>query len=193
MTDEGYHPLENLRVAILATDGVEEAELIQPRQALDEAGAKTVLISPKEGKIQAYEHLDKGKKLTVDLPLNQARAADFDAVLLPGGALNADFLRNEPAAKEFVRACDASGKPMAIICHAPWLLVSAGLVHGRRLTSYNTIRDDITNAGGRWTDEAVVTDKNWVTSRKPDDIPMFNAEMLRLFRDARTRNSPVPA
>jgi protease I len=193
MAESEYHPLENLRVAILATDGVEQAELTEPRKALEEAGAKTTLVSPKEGTIQAFEHLDKGKKLKVDLPLNQARAADFDAILLPGGALNADFLRTDPAVQEFVRQFNDAQKPMAAICHAPWLLVSAGLVRGRSLTSFNTIRDDIANAGGSWTDQPVVKDKNWVTSRQPDDIPMFNAEMLRLFRDTRSRPAPVPA
>jgi protease I len=188
-----YHPLENVRVAILATDGFEEAELLEPKKALEEAGAKTVVIAPKEGKIQGFQHHDKGKKVKVDLPLNQARAADFDAVVLPGGALNADALRVDPAAQEFARQANEMAKPMAVICHAPWILVSAGLVRGRHLTSYHTIRDDIRNAGGEWTDQAVVKDRNWVTSRQPDDLPMFNAELLRMIQETRGKVAQVQA
>lgn len=175
--------LQGLRVAILATDGVEDAELKDPRKALDNAGAKTTLIAPKAGKIQSVNHSDKASQYDVDETLDQVRADQFDAVLLPGGALNADTLRVHPRAQEFVRQINQSGKPIAVICHAPWLLVSAGLVKGRSMTSYHTIQDDIRNAGGKWQDEEVVQDKNWVSSRQPSDIPAFNRAMIELFSD----------
>jgi protease I len=177
--------LEGLRVAILATDGVEDAELKEPRQALNEAGAETVLFAPKAGKIYSMKHHDKAEQYQVDQTLDQANAADFDAVLLPGGALNADTFRVQPRAQQFVRELDQSGKPVAVICHAPWLLVSADLVRGRNLTSYHTIQDDIRNAGGKWQDQEVVRDKNWVSSRQPSDIPAFNRAMIELFSEQR--------
>jgi protease I len=170
-------------VAILATAGVEDAELKGPRKALDDAGAKTTLIAPKAGKIQSLNHSDKASQYNVDQTLDQVRADQFDAVLLPGGALNADTLRVHPRAQEFVREMNQSGKPMAFICHAPWLLVSAGLAKGRSMTSYHTIQDDIRNAGGKWQDEEVVQDKNWVSSRQPSDISAFNRSMIELFAE----------
>jgi protease I len=173
--------LPPIRIAILATDGFEESELMLPRAALEKAGAKTILISPKDDQIQGMKHHDKSKKVDVDLLLNDANPDDYDAVLLPGGALNADALRVEKEAQEFVREIDRAGKPIAVICHGPWLLVSAGLVKGRTLTSYHTIQDDIRNAGGNWKYEEVVRDANWVSSRQPSDIPAFNREMLALF------------
>ena len=175
--------LTGLLVAILATDGVEQAELIEPRKALDEAGAKTTLISIKSGKIQAMKHDEKSEKFAVEATLDEADPNDFDAVLLPGGALNADSLRVEEAAQAFMGTVDEAGKPIAVICHAPWLLVSAGLVDGRKLTSYHTIPDDIRNAGGDWSDSEVVRDENWVSSRQPSDIPAFNREMIKLFAE----------
>jgi len=177
--------LQGLRVAILATDGVEDAELKDPRKALDDAGAKTTLIAPKAGKIQSFNHSDKASQYDVNATLDQVRAEQFDAVLLPGGALNADALRVHPRAQEFVRQINQSGKPIAVICHAPWLLVSAGLVKGRSMTSYHTIQDDIRNAGGKWQDEEVIQDKNWVSSRQPSDIPAFNRAMIELFSEQR--------
>ena len=173
--------LQGIRVAILATDGVEDAELREPRKALEEAGAETMLFAPKEGKIQSFKHHDKADQFEVNKSLAQADASQFDAVLLPGGALNADTLRVQPQAQEFVREMDRQGKPIAVICHAPWPLVSAGCIRGRSLTSYHTIQDDIRNAGGNWQDEEVVRDRNWVSSRQPSDIPAFNREMIRLF------------
>ena len=173
--------LEVLRVAILATDGVEEVELTEPRKALDEAGAKTTLFAPQSGKIEAMKHDEKTNKIDVDGRLDDADPNQFDAVLLPGGALNADALRVIKPAQQFVRSLDQAGKPMAVICHAPWLPVSAGLVRGRTLTSYHTIQDDIRNAGGIWVDQEVVRDRNWVTSRQPSDIPAFNREMINVF------------
>lgn len=175
--------LQGIRVAILATDGVEDAELKDPRKALDDAGAKTTLIAPKAGKIQSLNHSDKASQYNVDQTLDQVRAEQFDAVLLPGGAMNADTLRVHPRAQEFVREMNQAGKPIAFICHAPWLLVSAGLAKGRSMTGYHTIQDDIRNAGGKWQDEEVVRDKNWVSSRQPTDIPAFNRTMIELFAE----------
>jgi len=179
--------LPPIRIAILATDGFEESELLLPRAALEEAGAKTILISPKDNEIQGMKHHDKTKKVDVDLPLADADPGEYDAVLLPGGALNADALRVEKAAQEFVRETDRAKKPIAFICHAPWLLVSAGLVKGRTLTSYHTIQDDIRNAGGNWKDQEVVRDENWISSRQPSDIAAFNREMLALFAQAKAK------
>ncbi len=175
--------LTGLSVAILATDGVEEAELTEPRKALDAAGAKTTLIAPKSGKIQAMKHDSKTNQYDVDTTLDKAKPEQFDAVLLPGGALNADALRVEKSAQEFVRAAEQAGKPIAVICHGPWLLISAGLAKGRTLTSYHTIQDDIRNAGGNWEDKEVVRDRNWVSSRQPTDIPAFNREAINLFSE----------
>jgi protease I len=172
--------IKGMRVAILATDGVEKVELTIPRLALEEAGADTVLIAPKP-EIQSMNRDEKDERLPADMALNDANPEEFDAVLLPGGALNADKLRMETAAREIVQQIDAAGKPIAAICHAPWLLVSAKLVKGRRLTSYYTLQDDIRCAGGEWEDREVLVDRNWVTSRKPDDIPAFNREMRSLF------------
>ncbi len=177
--------LQGIRVAILATDGVEDAELREPREALAQAGAETILFAPKEGKIQSFKHHDEADQFDVDNTLAQADASQFDAVLLPGGALNADTLRMQPRAQEFVREMDRQGKPIAVICHAPWLLISAGCVRGRSLTSYHTIQDDIRNAGGNWQDEEVVRDRNWVSSRQPSDIPAFNREMIQLLSEKR--------
>jgi protease I len=177
--------LKGMRVAILATDGVEKVELTIPRLSLEEAGADTVLVGPKP-EIQSMRHDEKDERFRVDLALTDANPEEFDAVLLPGGALNADKLRMETAAREIVQQIDAAGKPIAAICHAPWLLVSAKLVKGRRLTSYYTLQDDIRCAGGEWADREVLVDRNWVTSRKPDDIPAFNREMRTLF--AKTRS-----
>jgi deglycase len=175
--------LTHMRVAIMASDGFEQAELEKPRKALEEAGAKTFVIAPKSGKIQGLEHDEKGGKVGVDMTLDKANPDEFDAVLLPGGALNADFLRVEKKAQEFIRSIDQAKKPIAVICHAPWLLVSAGLVKGRTMTSYHTIQDDIRNAGGNWKDGEVVRDRNWVSSRQPTDIPAFNREMISLFSE----------
>ena len=175
--------LNGMRVAIVATDLFEEAELLEPRKALDEAGAHTVVIAPKSGEIQGVQHDKKGQKVKVDMTLDKAEANDFDAVLLPGGAMNADALRVEKKAQEFVRAIEQAGKPIAVICHGPWLLVSAGLAKGRHMTSYHTIQDDLKNAGAKWEDKEVIRDRNWVSSRQPSDIPAFNREMIALFSE----------
>ena len=170
-----------MRVAILSAPNFEEAELVEPKKFLEKEGAETDVISLESGKIQAMKHDEKSAKYDVDLVLAEADPADYDALLLPGGALNADKLRVEKRAQEFVKAFDKAGKPIAVICHAPWLLVSAGLVKGRKLTSYHTIQDDIRNAGGEWTDSEVVVDGNWITSRQPSDIPAFNKAIKSLF------------
>ena len=180
--------LQGMRVAILATDGVEDAELREPRTALEQAGAEITLFAPKQGEIQSFKHHDKADRFKVDRTLNEADPEEFDAVLLPGGALNADTLRVQPRAQEFVRDMDRNQKPIAVICHAPWLLVSAGCVRGRTLTTYHTIQDDIRNAGGKWEDQEVVHDGNWVSSRQPSDIPAFNRE-IRLFAEKRQSTS----
>jgi protease I len=185
--------LQGMGVAILLMDGFEESELTEPRAALEAAGARTAVVAPRTGKIQAMRHDEKSIQIAVDVALTQADPRDFDAVLLPGGALNADALRVTPAAQEFIRQMDAAGKPIAVICHAPWLLVSAGLVRGRRLTSYHTIQDDLRNAGAEWEDRAIVRDRNWVSSRRPADLPDFNREMIALFAEQRAPRQPAPA
>jgi len=184
MAEQG---LQGLRVAILATNGFEEAELLKPKKALEEAGARVHVVAPMGGSIYGMNHHDKAGDVKVDLTFSDAKADDFDAVMLPGGGLNADALRVEKEAQKFVQEMDRSGKPIAFICHAPWLLVSAGLTRGRTLTSYHTIQDDIKNSGGKWVDEEVVRDRNWVSSRQPDDIPAFNKEMLSLFGERKSR------
>jgi protease I len=174
--------LSNFRVAVLATDGFEEPELTEPVKALREAGAHVTILSPRTGEIQGVRHdIDKTIKVKVDRALKDAGAEEFDGVLLPGGALNADAMRMVPEVQAFLREMQDAGKPFAVICHAPWELVSAGLVRGRTLTSYHTLQDDVRNAGGHWVDREVVEDGNWVTSRQPADIPAFNRALIRLF------------
>jgi protease I len=175
--------LNGKRVAILATDGVEQSELEQPRQALDEAGAKTTVISPKSGVITAWQHDDWGDEITVDLALDDARPGDFDALMLPGGVMNPDHLRGDKRAVQFVKDMFNAGKPVAAICHGPWLLVEAGVVRGRTMTSWPTLQTDLRNAGADWVDREVVTDEGLVTSRKPDDIPAFNRKMIEEFAE----------
>jgi len=179
--------LNGLSVAIILTDLFEQAEMTEPRKALDEAGAKTVLVAPKNGKVQGVKHDNKAEEFPVDLVLDQADPEQFDAVLLPGGAMNADAIRMEPKAQDFVRAMDRADKPLAVICHGPWLLISAGLTRGRTMTSYHTIQDDVKNSGAHWVDREVVRDGNWVSSRQPDDIPAFNREMIALFAKGQQR------
>jgi protease I len=179
--------LSGMKVAILVTDDFEQVEMTEPRKALEEASAKTVIIAPKSGTVQGFKHDNKADTFPVDLTLEKSNPNDFDAVLLPGGALNADALRVNKQAQEFVRKIDREQKPIAVICHAPWLLVSTGLVKGRKMTSYHTIQDDVRNAGAHWEDKEVVRDRNWVSSRQPSDIPAFNREMLALFAEHKTK------
>jgi len=174
--------LTDFRVAVLATDGFEESELTEPVMALKDAGAVVTIVSLKPGRIQGMrQDIDKTLKVRVDRTIQDISAEEFDAVHLPGGTVNADGLRMVPEVQAFLRAMQDAGKPIAAICHAPWELVSAGLVRGRTLTSYHTIQDDIRNAGGEWIDREVVEDGNWVTSRQPSDLPAFNRAMLSLF------------
>jgi protease I len=173
--------LNGKRIAILATEGVEQSELEKPREALDRAGAETDLISPRTGEIHAWDEDDFGDTFEVDVSLDEARPEDYDGLLLPGGVMNPDKLRLEPKAVEFVRAFFAAGKPVAAICHGPQLLIEADVVRGRKMTSYASIKKDLMNAGANWVDEPVVVDNGLVTSRKPDDIPAFNAKMIEEF------------
>jgi protease I len=175
--------LQNKRVAILATDGFEQVELEKPRQALEEAGATTEVVSPSSGKIQGMNHDKKGDTVAVDVPLEEADADDYDALMIPGGLINPDTLRTNRLALQFVRRFFEAGKPVAAICHAPWVLIDAGLVKGRTLTSWPAIKTDVKNAGGDWVDREVVVDHGLVTSRKPDDIPAFNAKMIEEFSE----------
>lgn len=177
--------LDGLRVAILVDNDFEQVELTKPRQALEDAGAETKILSPKSGTVRGMNHDEKGDTFNVDLALDQANPDDFDAALIPGGVINADKLRMVEPAQQFVKRFQEDGKPIAVICHGPWLLVSAGLVRGRTLTSYYTLQDDIRNAGGNWKDQECVRDGNWVSSRNPDDIPAFNKAMLELFAEGR--------
>jgi deglycase len=183
--------LSGFRVAVLATDGFEDVELTEPVKALRQAGAQVTILSPKSGDIQGVHHdIDKTIKVKVDRPLHGASAEEFDAVHLPGGALNADAMRMVPEVQEFLRTMQDAGKPISVICHAPWELVSAGLVRGRTLTSYHTIQDDVRNAGGEWVDREVVEDGNWVSSRQPADLPAFNRAMIRLFSRSLAASRP---
>lgn len=170
-----------MSVAILVTDGFEQIELTGPKDALEQHGCQTTIIAPKPT-VQGFHHHDHGSAFDADLTLDQANAQDFDALLLPGGVINGDQLRVIPEAQRFVRDMDEDGKPVFVICHGGWILVSAGLVDGRTLTSWPTLRDDIINAGGDWVDNEAVVDGNWVSSRKPDDIPAFNRKMLDLLQ-----------
>jgi protease I len=183
--------LNGKRIAILATDGVEQVELTEPRKALDAAGAKTELVSPAKGKLQAWKHFDKGDQFPVDVPLDTADPNNYDALVLPGGVANPDQLRMLPRAVDFVRSFFEREKPVAAICHAPWTLIEAGVVRGRTVTSWPSLETDLINAGAKWVDREVVEDDGLVTSRKPDDIPAFNKKILELFAKARERE-PQP-
>jgi protease I len=173
--------LSNKRVAILAADGFEQVELEKPKEALEEAGAVTEIVSPSREAIQGMNHDEKGDKVTVDVRLEEADAGDYDALMIPGGLINPDTLRSNKLALDFVRRFFAAGKPIAAICHAPWVLIDADLVKGRTLTSWPAIKTDVRNAGGHWVDQEVVVDQGLVTSRKPDDIPAFNTKMIEEF------------
>ena len=175
--------LKGLRVAVLAADGFEQVELTRPVKKHKREGAQVEIISLHSGSIRGMNLLVPGKKVSVDSTLREVKASDYDAVLLPGGFMNPDFLRQSELAREFVRDCERLGLPIAVICHGPWLLVSADLVRGRRLASWPGIRDDIHNAGGLWVDAPLVRDGNWVSSRSPLDLPEFERGMLTLFAE----------
>ncbi len=184
-TDKKEGPLVGRRIAILATQGVEEVELTKPRKALEDAGAEVTLISPEDhmqaGEIHAWDVKDWGKKLVVDLKLSKADANSFDALHLPGGVMNPDYLRVNPDAIAFIKHFFEAGKPVSAICHAPWTLIEAGVVKGRTMTSWPSLHTDLRNAGANWVDREVVVDGNLTTSRKPDDIPAFNKEIIQQF------------
>ena len=180
--------LQGKKVAILATDGFEQSELLEPRKALDEAGATTQLVSPAGKKIKGWDQKDWGKEVSVDVPLDSANAEEFDALLLPGGVMSPDQLRMNPTAVQFVKQFTDAGKPVAAICHGPWTLVEAGAVRGRTMTSWPSLKTDLKNAGASWVDKEVVNDQGVVTSRSPDDIPAFNREMIRLFSEGQGKS-----
>lgn len=173
--------LKGLNVAILVTDGFEQVELTGPRKALDEAGAATRIVSPKDQRVRAWNFTDWGTELPVDVELDQAKPDDFDALLLPGGVINPDALRMQPKAVAFVKAFFDAGKPVASICHGPWTVIEAGAARGRRIASWPSLKTDLRNAGAEWVDQEAVVDGNLVTSRNPDDIPAFNRAMIDLF------------
>jgi protease I len=173
--------LEGMNVAILVADGFEQVELAKPKEALEQAGAQTKIVSPAKGRVQGWDHQKKGEKQPVDIPLDSADPGEFDALLLPGGVMNPDQLRINPAAVSFVRSFVESGKPIAAICHGPWTLIEAGAVRGHTMTSWPSLQSDLRNAGADWVDEEVVSDDGLVTSRKPDDIPAFNQKMIEEF------------
>jgi protease I len=181
--------LEGKTIAILATEGVEQVELTEPRKALEQAGATTELISLQSGAVQAMNHIDKGDMIPVDRTVEQVDAESYDGLLLPGGALNPDNLRQNEQAVHFVRAFYDTGKPIAAICHAPWILVEADVVRGLTMTSWPSLQTDIRNAGGTWVDQEVVSDSGIVTSRKPDDIPAFSKKMIEGLQDGRHERS----
>ena len=179
--------LAGVRVAVLATDGFEQSELLEPRKALDEGGATTEVVSLKSGKIKGWNHTEWGDSVAVDKTLDSVDAKDYDALLLPGGVMNPDTLRMDPKAVAFVKAFLDAKKPVAAICHGPWTLIEAGGVEGRTLTSWPSLKTDIKNAGGAWVDQEAVVDGNLVTSRNPKDIPAFNREIAKLFATSQSR------
>jgi protease I len=176
--------IKGLKVAILVTDGFEQVELVEPRKALNAAGAETAIVSPKQGQVRGWNVTDWGDEQPVDMTLTDARPEEFDALLLPGGVINPDTLRMQPEAVAFVKAFFDSDKPVATICHGPWTLIETGEVRGRRLASWPSLQTDLENAGAEWVDQEAVVDGNLVSSRKPDDIPAFNREMISLFSRA---------
>lgn len=174
--------LNGQTIAVLATDGVEQVELTEPVKALKAAGAEVQVISDKENEIQAFKHHDKGTKIPVDVPLDAADPEDFDGLVLPGGVINPDALRLVPSAIDFVRHFVQEKKPIAAICHGPWTLIEAGGVKGKTMTSWPSLKTDLSNAGAKWVDQQVVSDAGLVTSRKPDDLPAFNKKMIEEFQ-----------
>lgn len=179
MSDE----LRNKRVAALVDNGFEQSELVEPRKALEAAGAKVDIVSPQDTKVKGWQHIKWGDEFPVDRKLQEARADEYDALLLPGGVMNPDKLRANPTAVQFVKNFVQAGKPIAAICHGPWTLIEAGAVHGRRMTSWPSLATDLRNAGADWVDQECVVDNGLVTSRKPDDIPAFNKKMIEEFAE----------
>jgi protease I len=177
--------LDGMKVAVLVAEGFEQSEMVEPKKALEQAGAKPMIVSPVQGEVQGWKHFDKADKFKVDVPLDQAKPDDFDALLLPGGVANPDQLRTKPKAVEFVKSFMESGKPVAVICHGPWTLVEADAVRGRKITSWPSLKTDLRNAGANWVDQEVVVDNGLVSSRKPDDLPAFCAKMIEEFGEGR--------
>lgn len=177
--------LNNTRVAALVDNGFEQSELLEPKKALEAAGARVDVVSPQQGKVKGWQHTDWGQEVTVDVVLDSASPDNYDALLLPGGVMNPDKLRANAKAVQFVRAFVNSGRPIAAICHGPWTLIEAGGVKGRKVTSWPSLQSDLKNAGANWVDQEVVTDNGLVTSRKPDDIPAFNRKMIEEFAEGR--------
>ncbi len=173
--------LQGKRVAAIVANGFEESELLEPKKALEEAGATVDVISPESGKVKAWRHGAWGVEMKIDRPLAEARCSDYDAVLLPGGVMNPDKLRTIPEAVRFVRDAFDAGKPIAAICHGPWTLIDAGVVEGVQITSWPSLKSDLMNAGAHWVDNKVIVDQGIVSSRKPDDIPAFNEQMIALI------------
>jgi protease I len=184
--------LNGKKIAILATDGVEQAELTEPRKAFEDAGAQTELISLQDGKILGFNHLDHGDRFEVDKVVADASADDYDGVFVPGGVANGDFLRADADAVRFVADFAKAHKPIASICHGPWVLVESGIVKGATITSWPSLKTDVENAGGTWVDEEVHVDQGIVTSRKPDDIPAFSAKAIEEFAEGRHEDAPQP-
>jgi protease I len=176
--------LTGKKIAILSTDGFEQVELTEPKKALEQAGAKTEVISPHDGEIKGWKSTEWGNKVKVDRELKTAKADDYDALLLPGGVMNPDKLRMDPNAVGFVKKFFDAGKPVAAICHGPQMLIEAGVLKGRKLTSWPSLKTDLQNAGAEWTDEQVIVDRNLTTSRKPEDIPAFSRTVIEQFAGA---------
>lgn len=185
--------LTGKKVAILVEEGFEQIELTSPKEALEKAGASTVIVSPKSGKVKGWSRTDWGDEFAVDVPLDKANARDFDALVLPGGVMNPDKLRQNEKAMTFVRAFHDAGKPIAAICHAPWVLIDAGIADQRTLTSYPSLRLDLENAGATWVDREVVVDNGLVTSRNVDDLPAFNRKMLEEIEEGIHQSDTAPA
>lgn len=179
------HSIAGKKVAFLLTDGVEQIELTSPWQAVKDAGGEPTLVAPSSGRLQGYNGTDKGDTFNVDLTVAEADASDFDALVLPGGVVNADHLRVDKDAQAFTRSFFEQHKPVAAICHGPWLLIDAGVIRGRNVTSYHTLQTDLKNAGANWSDEEVVVDQGLVTSRSPKDLPAFNSKVVEEISEGR--------
>jgi protease I len=182
-------PLHGMKIAILATDGFEQSELLEPKKALETAGAETEVIAPHSGEIRGWNKKDWGDKVKVDKTLSNARVDDYDALVLPGGVMNPDHLRMDATAVQFVREFAASERPVAAICHGPWTLLEAGAVQGRIFTSWPSLKTDLKNAGATWVDEEVVVSGHFISSRKPDDIPAFTKTLIRMLEENRKREA----
>ncbi|HVU14084.1 MAG TPA: type 1 glutamine amidotransferase domain-containing protein [Phototrophicaceae bacterium] len=191
MTQHQTQSLQGKKVAMLVANGFEQAELLEPRKALQEAGAQPVVISPEKSKVRAWDQKEWGQEVSVDVTLDSANPADYDALVLPGGVMNPDKLRINPQAVQFVRAFVNSGKPIAAICHGPWTLIEAGGVQGRKMTSYPSLQSDLRNAGANWVDQEVVVDHGLVTSRNVPDIPAFNRKLIEEIAEGQHARQPV--